>query len=73
MAVLSYACVAYSMSQLPQAVAMALLMLFPFFVGIAAFTYEQELMSKVQVLSVAGCYLGVLAVTTPIDITMKQF
>jgi hypothetical protein len=48
-------------------------MLFPFFVGIAAFTYEQELMTKVQVLCIAGCYVGVIAITCPLQMTMKEF
>ena len=52
---------------------MPLLMLFPFFVGIAAFTYEQELMSKVQALCIAGCYVGVITIIFPEKLTMKQF
>jgi hypothetical protein len=46
-------------------------MLFPFFVGIAAFTYEQELMTKVQALCIAGCYVGVITITFPENLTMK--
>lgn len=38
-------------------------MTFPFFVIIAAFTYAEEMMSKVQMLCIAGAYVGVLIIT----------
>ena len=42
MSFFSYCCMLYSMLNLPENVAIALLMLQPFFVGLAAYTYQLE-------------------------------
>lgn len=53
------------MALLPERVAIALLMLMPFFVGLAALTFEQELLTKMQLFSIMASYLGVLLITNP--------
>lgn len=53
------------MANLPENVAIALLMLMPFFVGLAALTFEQELLSKMQLFSIMLSYVGVLLITNP--------
>lgn len=53
------------MQNLPENVAIALLMLMPFFVGIAALTFEQELLSKAQLISILASYIGVLMISNP--------
>jgi drug/metabolite transporter (DMT)-like permease len=71
MAILSYAAAMVALSHLPSSVSLPLIMLLPFFVGVAAFTYEDELMSKVQVLSLSGCYLGVILMTSDGQLSLK--
>ena len=65
MSILSFLCTIYSMQNLPENVAIALLMLMPFFVGIAALTFEQELLSKAQLISILASYIGVLMISNP--------
>ena len=45
MSFLSIACAIYSVKNLPEKVSMAILMLFPFCVAIAAFTFDKEKLS----------------------------
>ena len=71
MSVLSMFCTIYTMANLPENVAIALLMLMPFFVGLAALTFEQELLSKMQLFSIMASYLGVLLITNP-EIFQKE-
>lgn len=65
MSILSFLCAIYTMANLPENLAIALLMLMPFFVGLAALTFEQELLSKTQLFSIVASYLGVLLITNP--------
>jgi drug/metabolite transporter (DMT)-like permease len=37
----------YSVASLPESISNAIFMTFPFFVSIAAFTYAQEMMTKI--------------------------
>ena len=53
------------MATLPENVAIALLMLMPFFVGMSALTFQQELLTKTQFLSIMGSYLGIILITNP--------
>jgi drug/metabolite transporter (DMT)-like permease len=45
MSFLSLVCAIYSVISLPESVSLIILMLFPFFVGLAAFTFEKERLS----------------------------
>ena len=63
MASISFGLMVYSISSMPEGLSNALFMTFPFFVIIAAFTYAEEMMSKVQMLCIAGAYVGVLIIT----------
>jgi drug/metabolite transporter (DMT)-like permease len=45
MSFLSLVCAIYSVISLPENVSLIILMLFPFFVGLAAFTFEKERLS----------------------------
>lgn len=62
---LSTLCAVYAMANLPENIAIPLLMLVPFFVGFAALTFEQELLTKMQFFSILASYLGVLLITNP--------
>jgi drug/metabolite transporter (DMT)-like permease len=42
MSVLNFLCTVYTMANLPENIAIALLMLMPFFIGLAAFTFEHS-------------------------------
>ena len=42
MSIFAYTCQLYAMAQLPENVFLALIMLLPFFVGLAALTFDQE-------------------------------
>lgn len=63
MATIQFGLMIYSVSSLPESVFNAIFMAFPFFVTIAAFTYAQEMMSKIQIVCIGGAYIGVLIIT----------
>lgn len=65
MSILSFLCTIYTMANLPENIAIALLMLMPFFVGLSALTFEQELLSKTQLFSILASYVGVLLISNP--------
>lgn len=63
MAAISFGLMIYSLSSLPESISNAIFMTFPFFVTIAAFTYTQEMMSRIQIICIGGAYIGVLIIT----------
>ena len=65
MNILSFLCSIYTMANLPENVAIAILMLLPFFVGLAALAFEQELLTKLQLTSMLASYMGVLLISNP--------
>lgn len=72
MSILSYVCMLYSMDNLPENVFLALIMLLPFFVGLAALTMEAELLTKMQLACVGTSYVGILLLTNPQTFTTKN-
>ena len=71
MSTLQTLCAIYTLNNLQENVAIALLMLMPFFVGLAAFTFEQEILTNLQLVCIAASYTGVLLVTNP-EIFQKE-
>jgi drug/metabolite transporter (DMT)-like permease len=61
------------MFHLPENVAIALLMLQPFFIGLAAYTYELEKIGTLQILLTITAYFSIILITNPflLDLNMR--
>lgn len=67
MAIFSYTFSMYSLSLLPQNIAIPIILLLPFFIGaIAACTYPEETVAFTQYFWIALSYLGVILITNPL-------
>lgn len=71
MSIFAFTCQLYAMANLPENVFLALLMLLPFFVAMAALTFDQEKLTSLQILSISAAYFGILLLTNP-EIFMKE-
>ena len=65
MSSMQYFGIIYCMVNLPEKVVIALLALLPFFVAIFTLTFETEMLTRMQLVSLIACYLGLLLVTNP--------
>jgi len=65
MSIIAYTCGLYTMDNLPENVFLVLLMLLPFFVGMAALTLHDEMLTKTQLVCILVAYIGICLLTNP--------